>query len=246
VCDRARAARVSVSEFETAHGSISRGSDSTEQDYRDLYYGGAHHCVDVFRPARFVFASSTGVFQYDDGRVCDDDSPRTPDANARTKAMVDAEDVVLANPHGVGLVARLGGLYGSDRGFLISSLRSGKASLDADGGLRHMNFIWREDAVAALLALATQPALERSAAFNVVDNGGVTQHDYLRFLCAELQLDMPAKGAPNPAKRHGIGNKRVVATRLKQLCGWQPSMPTLIDGLKALLGAEQTTTEARL
>jgi nucleoside-diphosphate-sugar epimerase len=221
------------------------GADADER-YRALYYGGAMNCVEQLRPHRFVFASSTSVLAFADGRVCDDLAERHADG-PRAQSMIDAEDVALSNRHGAGIVARLAGLYGPQRTHLIKSMRSGTARLDGGDGARMMNYVYQDDAVSALVALATATDGARGT-YNVVDDGGVTQRDCLTFLSNRLQLPMPGAQAAQAtataevsSRRNAANNnKRVVATRLKTELGWSPSVaPTLIDGLERLIQIEE-------
>lgn len=222
------------------------GNGDADERYRALYYGGAMNCVEQLRPHRFVFASSTSVLAFADGRVCDDLAERHADG-PRTQSMIDAEDVALSNRHGTGIVARLAGLYGPQRTHLIKSMRNGTARLDGGDGARMMNYVYQDDAVSALVTLATATDGAQGT-YNVVDDGGVTQRDCLTFLSSRLQLPMPEasnavdeQGSSSSRRNAANNNKRVVATRLKTEHGWSPNVaPTLIVGLELLIQMEES------
>jgi nucleoside-diphosphate-sugar epimerase len=226
----------------TAPGSRAADGNADEL-YRSLYYGGAVNCVEQLRPHRFVFVSSTSVLGFNDGRVCDDTSERSADG-PRAQAMIDAEDAALNNAFGVGIVARLAGLYGPGRTHLIKSMRGGTARLDADGGARVLNYVYRDDVVSALVTLVT--AASARGIYNVVDEGGVTQRDCLQFLSTRLQLPMPeieVSAGSERTNRRATTNKRVVATRLPQELGWRASQSTLLIGLDHLIQLEEDAAE---
>ena len=147
-----------------------------------------------------------------------------PRSQARRPVRVlrEAEQLVLANG---GSVARLAGIYGPGRSYLLKKFLEGEAQIDG----RWINQIHRDDAAAAIAILLQHP--EAPGLYNVSDNTPLWQQDCYEELSRRFDLPMPPEGAPDPNRKRGWTNKRVSNDKLRQL-GWQPAFPSYFDALE--------------
>ena len=63
--------------------------------YRRVYLQGATNVINILKPKRFVYTSSTSVFGAVDGRECDDDAERVEPGNTKAGIIVQAENLVI-------------------------------------------------------------------------------------------------------------------------------------------------------
>ena len=104
------------------HCASSRGGDA--EDYRRVYFDGAGNLLRCFSKARFFFTSSTSVYAQTDGSWVDESSLAEP-TRETGKILRETEDIVL---RAGGTVARVAGIYGPDRSFLLRKFLAGEAS----------------------------------------------------------------------------------------------------------------------
>ncbi|GAB4239861.1 MAG: SDR family oxidoreductase [Candidatus Methylacidiphilales bacterium] len=176
----------------------------------------------------FIYTSSTSVYGQTDGSWVDEESVTEPVA-ATSRVLLEAEHEVLASG---GVVLRLSGIYGPGRAVYLGKLMEGTAAL-ADGGIRWVNQIHRDDAAAAIV-WAVQTGRSREI-FNVTDDEPVRLADLYHWLCVRTGLPFPSI-APGPAAgRRGLTNKRVSNARIGA-AGWRPRHPTFREGYATLLG----------
>ncbi|MEO7933382.1 MAG: NAD-dependent epimerase/dehydratase family protein [Chthoniobacterales bacterium] len=203
---------------------VSSGGGDSER-YREIYLNGTANLIRGLIFDRLLFTSSTSVYGQTDGTPVSEDSP-TAMTTATGQILRDTEDIVLARG---GIVARLAGIYGPDRGAMLRRFLEGKSTLDGDGS-RWLNTIHRDDAVSALELLITTNA--DSGLYNVADDGGLTQLAAFQFLAEKLQRPLPPSAPPNLERKRGFSNKQVLNTHLRAL-GWSPMFPSFLDGLEA-------------
>jgi nucleoside-diphosphate-sugar epimerase len=125
-------------------------------------------------------------------------------------------------------VARLAGIYGPGRSFLLRKFLGGEAVLDREDD-RFINQAHRDDIVSALFVLAEQRAVLGGQIFNVVDSQPILTRDAYQWLSARLQQPLPAGKIAAPRKR-GDSNKQVSNKRLLAL-GWEPRYPDFRAGM---------------
>src|SRR4051812_6242778 len=137
--------------------------------YRKVYLEGCAHLQQCFPGALLLFTSSSSVYPQTDGSVVTEDSDASPDRET-SRLLREAEDLVLS---GGGCVARLAGIYGPGRSFVLKNFLEGTASIEGNhGDGRCLNQIHREDAASALVHLVTTL---HQGIFNVVDDVPMTQ-----------------------------------------------------------------------
>ena len=204
-------------EFDVVIQCASSGGGDAEE-YRRIYLEGARNLLYAFPRTSLLFTSSTSVYAQQRGDTVDETSPANP-AHERGQILREAEELVLSHN---GMVARLGGIYGPGRSFLLRKFLAGEAVLD-DANDRFINQAHRDDIVSALFLLAEQRAdLERQI-YNVVDDQPILTSDAFQWLSAHLQRSLPT-GKVAAGRKRGESNKRVSNKKLRAL-GWEPRYP---------------------
>jgi len=211
------------------HCASSSGGADRAEAYRAVYLEGCRNLLEVFGPTRFVFTGSTSVYAQTDGESVDEASPADP-PGATGRILREAEDAVL----GAGqIVARLAGIYGPGRSFLLQRFLEGAASIDGaregDAG-RWINQIHRDDAAQALALLACEE-ISGPAILNVCDDTPLTQRAFYECLGSKLGRPLPPTHPPDTGRRRGWTHKRVSNARLRAL-GWRPRYPSYFDALE--------------
>lgn len=204
-------------EFDVVIQCASSGGGGAEA-YRRIYLEAARTLLRAFPGARLLFTSSTSVYAQQHGDIVDEMSPAKP-VHETGRILREAEEVVLSHN---GMVARLGGIYGPGRSFLLRKFLAGEAVLDyADD--RFINQAHRDDIVSALFLLAEQRADLGRQIYNVVDDQPILARAAYQWLSAYLQRPVPA-GKGVSGRKRGDSNKRVSNKKLRAL-GWEPRYP---------------------
>jgi nucleoside-diphosphate-sugar epimerase len=198
------------------HCVSSRGGD--EEEYRRLYFQGAHNLLRAFPAATLLFTSSTSVYAQTDGSVVDENSPAEP-PHTKGQILRDTEDLVLGAS---GIVLRLGGIHGPGRSFFLCRFLKGSAPTSND---RLINQVHRDDIVSALLLLAERRHEFPGEIFNVVGDEPIKASDGYAWLGARLKKTLPTAAGPHVPSKRGQTNKRVSNRKLRAL-GWEPRYPT--------------------
>lgn len=192
--------------------------------YRLVYHEGVRNLTAAFPAAKLIFTSSTSVYPQTDGSVVDESSDAAPDKETG-RVLREAEATVLARG---GIVARLAGIYGPGRWFVLRHLLEGRASIEGgDGHGRILNQIHRDDAATAIVHLLDQSG---GGIWNVVDDTPMTQRECLEKLAARFGVPVPPAVPPNPERKRGWTNKRVSNAKLRA-AGWQPHFACCLDAL---------------
>ncbi|MFC9351435.1 SDR family oxidoreductase [Arthrobacter sp. NPDC057013] len=208
---------------------------STEEAYRNAYVNGVTHVLDALErdrvaPDRVLFVSSTAVYGDAGGRWIDEST--TPDpAGFSGRVMREAEELLLKRLDGTRtapVVLRLGGIYGPGRTRLIDQVRTGAAVIPDQP--RYTNRIHRDDAAGAIVHLLTMPDALRPVYLGV-DSDPAELGDVLRFLAAELGLDVPPPGSLGDARG---GNKRC-SNALLRGTGFSYKYPSFREGYRDIL-----------
>ncbi|QIF00887.1 shikimate kinase [Roseimicrobium sp. ORNL1] len=204
---QALAEKLEVSPAWVIHcASSSRGGAET---YRQVHLGGCSNLGTSFPEAKILFTSSTSVYPQTDGSVVTEESDATPDRET-SQILRATEDLVLA---GGGTVARLAGIYGPARSFVLKSYLEGTATIEGnEGNGRYLNQIHREDAARALVHLATSAP---AGIYNVTDDTPVTQRECFTALSWRFQKLMPPVTEPNNQRKRAWTHKQVSNAKLR-------------------------------
>lgn len=204
---------------------VSSGRGGVEA-YRKNYLQGARNLLDIVRPQKFLFTSSTSVYAQNDGSEVTEESAAAP---SRDTGMIlrETEELILA--HG-GIVARLAGIYGPGRWMLLQKFLDGNAIIEGDG-TRWINSIHRDDAASAIAFLFNHQAAP--GIYNVTDSTPLTQLDCHRFFAGHFKKPLPPAGPIDTNRKRGVTNKRVSNAKLRAL-GWKPQFASLRDAKDSL------------
>jgi shikimate kinase/nucleoside-diphosphate-sugar epimerase len=201
--------------------SSSRGGPDA---YRAVYLEGTRNLLSAFPGAHFLFTSSTSVYPQTQNEIVTEESDATPDRET-SQILRETEDLILA--HG-GAVARLAGIYGPGRSFVLKSFLEGTATIEGNEGYgRYLNQIHRHDAATALAHLALQ---QTPGIFNVVDDRPMTQRECFEELLRRFHRHLPPLSEPNPGRKRAWTSKQVSNARLRAT-GWSPRYPSYFDAL---------------
>ncbi len=203
------------------HCASSRGGDV--EQYRRVYLDGARNLVRCFSEARLLFTSSTSVYAQTDGAWVDESSPAQP-TRETGKILKETEDLVLGAG---GIVARVAGIYGPGRSFLLRKFLIGEAVIDRERD-RFLNQVHRDDIATAMFLLVQSGS---SGIFNVVDDQPILISECYSWLAQELHRALPPQGTTAIHRKRGDSNKRVSNKKLRAL-GWSPCYPTFADGMR--------------
>lgn len=193
------------------HSASTRGGNVDL--YRRVYLKGAQNLLERFPAAKMVFVSSTSVYAQTGGEWVNEESAAKPKHDTG-KILRETEEIIL-DRHGV--VARLAGLYGPGRSFLLTRLLAGEAVIDEVSD-RFVNQVHRHDAAAGLFLLANRPASEGEI-YNVVDDQPILQSECYRWLAAKLNRPVSRGGQSTSKRKRGRSNKRVSNAKLRGI-GW--------------------------
>lgn len=207
----------------------------TEAAYRAAYVDGLAHVLEAIKrdgvtPRRVLFVSSTAVYGDADGGWVDESTTAAP-ASFSGRTLLEAESLLADRLPGAPWTAvalRLGGIYGPGRTRLIDQVRTGSAVIP--NVPRHTNRIHRDDAAGAIVQLCTMED-GPSPVYLGVDNDPADLGDVLRFLAAELGVDVPPAGDAGDARG---GNKRC-SNALLRSTGYSFRYPTFREGYRDIL-----------
>jgi nucleoside-diphosphate-sugar epimerase len=205
--------------------SSGRGGDRVAR-YRGVYLDGCRNIVATLAPRRLVFVSSSSVYGQTDGSIVGEDALTEPSTET-SRILLEAEKVVLGAG---GVVARLAGIYGPGRSYLLKKYLEGSAQIDGDSpgaGGRWINQIHRDDAASALAALVVG---ETSGVFNVTDDRPLLQRECYEEFVRRFGGELPPVRPPELGKARGWSDKRVANAKLGD-AGWTPRYPCYFDAL---------------
>jgi nucleoside-diphosphate-sugar epimerase len=205
-------------EFKVVLQCASSGGGDAEK-YRAVYLAGARNLRQTFPEAALLFTSSTSVYAQKQGEPVDEKSPANP-GHEKGRILRETEGLVLAYR---GIVARLGGIYGPGRSFLLRKFLVGEAVLDPLDD-RFLNQAHREDIVSALFLLAERRAEVAGQIYNVVDDEPILAREVYEWLSQRLHRPLPEAEKIATGKKRGESNKRVSNQKLRAL-GWVPRYP---------------------
>ncbi len=202
--------------------------------YRSVYVDGTRNLIQWLSGTplkKFVYTSSTSVYAQTDGGEVTEDSPALPTSDTG-RLLVETENLLRAaasERNFPGVVLRVAGIYGPERGFLFQQFLRDEARLSGDGS-RLLNMIHRDDVVGSAIA-----ALERGEPgqiYNVADDEPVSQRAFFAWLSEVLQKPMPPPAVEEATakRKRGVTNKRVSNRLLREELGYGLRFPTFREG----------------
>lgn len=194
------------------------------EEYRRIYYEGAANLTEIFSTATILFTSSTSVYAQRDGAWVDETSVANPERETG-RILRETEQLILASG---GIVARLAGIYGPRRSFLLQKFLAGESAIDSQKD-RFINQVHRDD-IAAALFLLIESASDGSSIFNIVDDLPFLFGEFHEWLATQLDSPIPRAGLAPSKRKRGESNKRVSNRKLRAL-GWVPRYPNFRAGM---------------
>jgi nucleoside-diphosphate-sugar epimerase len=201
------------------------GRGGGAEAYQRVYVDGCRNLAERYPGKPLLYTSSTSVYGQTDGSVVSEDSPTEPDRETG-RLLLEAESVVL---DAGGVVARLSGIYGPGRSFILKKFLSGEAVIEDDGS-RYLNQIHRDDAAAAVFALLDSGA---SGRFNVCDSKPLTQQECYEALSKQFERPLPPTGPRDLDRKRGWTHKQVSNEKLLET-GWKPRFPCFLDAASSV------------
>jgi len=187
----------------------------------------------ALRSARHVvYISTTGVFGAARGHV-DESTPVDP-SEPRARVRLEAEGAYLAAG---ATILRAAGIYGPGRG-LHRRLLAGDFRVPDDGSNVVSRIHVADLASLVLAAMAAPLDRVRGEVFVVADDAPVPQIEVIRWLCARLDLPLPAAlpiREVAPTLRH---DRAVDNTRIKRALSSSLAYPSYREGFEACITAE--------
>lgn len=182
----------------------------TDDSYRRHYVDGLANvlaALDHSALQHLFFVSSTRVYGRDDGTWVDETVPAVP-ADFGGERLLQGEALLAGKP---ATVLRLSGIYGPGRDRLIRLARTPAAW---PAGNPWTNRIHRDDA-AAFIALLANRRLQGEAVedcYLVTDSAPAPQHEVLRWLASQQDIDSAGPAMPAAAGGKRLANARLLAS----------------------------------
>lgn len=196
------------------------------ESYAAIYRDGLRRVIETWNPGRIIFTGSTSVYAQTDGAWVTEESATLPERETG-RILLEAEQVALAAR---GSVARLSGIYGPGRSYLLRRFLAGEAVLE-EGGRRWLNQIHRDDGAAALLRLGDPDV--PAGIYNVTDDTPATQREVYGWMADFFGKELPPEGPADLQSKRGWTSKRISNARMRE-CGWKPAYPSYRDALPQL------------
>jgi len=169
-----------------------------------------------------LFTSSTSVYPQVNGELVTEES--ATDLERETgNILLESEQIIL---NGNGTVARLAGVYGNGRSYLMRRFLAGEAAMEEDGS-RILNHTHHEDAARAILFLCEMGEAARGEIYNICDSHPMTQLETYQALASIFGRDLPPSVPRNLQSKRGWSDKAVSNAKIRAL-GWEPAYPSLI------------------
>jgi len=203
-----------------------RGTDRAIR-YQQVYVDGCSNIIETFPDSRFVFVSSSSVYAQKDGSVVDEESIAEP-LSVTSQLLLQAESIT--SKFG-GSVARLAGIYGPGRSYLLKRYIERNAQIDGTGPEsdgRWINQIHRDDAASALAHMVEKS--EMNGIYNVCDNAPMLQRACYEEFDRRFKHGVPKVKPAIEGRARGWTHKRVSNSKLKET-GWVPKYPSYFDAL---------------
>ncbi len=219
--------------FDWIINTVSSGHGGTEA-YHGIFVVGTQNLIDWFAdspPPKYLFTSSTGVYGQTDGSWVDEDSLTEPSGETG-QTLLEAESLALSIG---GIVLRVSGIYGPDRGHLYRQFLKGEAVITGNPN-RWMNMIHRDDVVGCILA--AMETVDPGTVLNATDNEPVTQQDLFQWLADQLDRPLPPQKPDVAPNKRAQTNKRVANSRAREILSWTPKDPTWREGYAKLMESE--------
>ena len=206
--------------------SGSRGADRAAR-YKEVYVDGCRNVLETFSDSHFIFVSSSSVYGQRDGSIVDENSITEP-LSVTSKLLLEAESITSDSG---GSIARLAGIYGPGRSYLLKRYIEGSAQIDENGSEsdgRWINQIHRDDAARALAHMVE--STEMNGIYNVCDDMPMLQRACYEEFDRRFKNGVPELRPAIEGRARGWTHKRVSNSKIRGT-GWVPNYPSYFDAL---------------
>ena len=212
---------------------------SPGQDIEQVYVRGLEHVLGGMndRLQRFIYVSSTGVYEESRGQWVDEETPSHP-LRAGGRACLQAErrlaESAFADRR---IVLRLAGLYGPGRLPKLAAVQTGEPIESTEDG--YLNLIHIDDA--AEIVSSTEDWVSPPATILVADGNPVRRGDFYRELARQLNAPPPRFAPPqatSSAGERGSTDKRVSNRKLISIYPRPLSYPSYREGLASIVAVK--------
>ncbi|WP_415899784.1 SDR family oxidoreductase [Neptuniibacter sp. QD48_11] len=208
-------------------------SSHDEAGYEAAYVTGVQNTLKALspKPQHLFFTSSTGVYHQNNSDWVDENSPCEPKSFSG-KIMLKGEQQVLSSEI-PGTVVRFSGIYGPDRGYLISRVRGG--DIAPAEPLHFSNRIHRDDCAGVLNFLIAK-VLNGEAidpCYLASDSNPVTMHEITTWIAKETKSQITSETVSRRAGSKRCSNKRIIEA------GYRFKYPSYVDGYSELIDLDQ-------
>jgi nucleoside-diphosphate-sugar epimerase len=209
--------------------------ERSDRAYYNAYVLGLQHAIACFdRPAvmpqRFIFVSSTGVYQQRGGEWVTEESECVPE-HFTGRRVLEGEELLRGSTLN-GISVRFGGIYGPGRRRLIEMVQSGTATI-VDTTARYTNRIHRDDCAGMLAHLLELPEAEDR--YLGVDLEPADASEVNRWLASELSLSEPRTVSWSAEEIHRYGSGKRCSNQRILAAGYRFRFPTYREGYRSLL-----------
>ena len=206
--------------------SGSRGADRAAR-YKEVYVDGCRNVLETFSDSHFIFVSSSSVYGQRDGSIVDENSITEP-LSVTSKLLLEAESITSDSG---GSIARLAGIYGPGRSYLLKRYIERSAQIDENGSEsdgRWINQIHRDDAASALAHMVESSGM--NGIYNVCDDVPMLQRACYEEFDRRFKNGIPELKPAIEGKARGWTHKRVSNSKIRDT-GWEPNYPSYFDAL---------------
>jgi len=195
--------------------------------YKKIYSNGCKNLTQAFPNTQLLYTSSTSVYGQIDGSVVTEETEAVPAAQTGEVLLAAEHTILEAN----GIIARLAGIYGPSRSFLLKKILQGQAIIE-ENGQRYLNQIHRDDAARAIVHLIQQE--HRGQVFNISDGTPLKQKDCYIALAKKFDKPIPPSGPRDLTKKRGWTNKQISNKKLLST-NWTPHYPSFLHAADDIL-----------
>lgn len=208
-------------------------SADTKSDicYEAAYINGPDQIWKLYKnnpPKRFIFASSTAVYPFNDGSWVNEATvlPKATEMNGICLQEAEKQIFTFQCDH---VIARIGGIYGPNRYYIIDQIKKGRLQM-TDHPI-YTNRIHKTDCVRALNHLFDLPEVQ--PVYNLVDSSPTPINELLSWLSTSLGIYSPVP-SQTTEHFHSKTNKQVSNARLLETL-FEFKYPSFREGYEPLL-----------
>ncbi len=206
-----------------------------QQSYLRALENWNHWCSHLEIPFR-ILASSSGIYEQNDGGWVDESSALEI-SSERTLALHRAEERFweTLSVDAVGVVLRIGGIYGPDRHRFFQAA----ASAETDAWL---NLIYQEDLVGALQSCAQvmrEKRKEVEGTYNLTDGAPVLRSELAGWLAQQQPAHVGTPAPQEMRRSRGQANRRIAVQHFVDTFLWTPRFANYQSGYRQILSSMQ-------